>query len=461
VTASDPPGWWTRGRWSAFTAWHALAEHTLPYRPLDEIHALQRHRIRAIVRHAYETVPYYRDVMKAAGQHPADFNSAEDLRKLPLLSADQVAREPGRFLSSQYANGGSLALRSSGTAGRLRVIHYDPRALFLALAHGHRQRVVFRRFVGRASGYREMNVGRPGSIAESIRGFYESSAWVPRFVELSREAMSPSLPFEEAVARINAFKPDILMGYGSFLGALVRRARRDGVSVARPSLVVYGGDAMADDDRALIEEDWSVPVVSVYQAAEALHLAFQCELRRAFHVNHDHVTLDVIDERGVKVGPGETGIAVISNLTNYATVILNYCLGDLVTVGREPCPCGRTLPTIDRIEGRADDYVTLPEGRRLHALTVQSVLHRVDGVIQVQIVQETLDRFLLKVVYTGSDEWTAVGRRIVDTMGQIVGPCATVHVEQVNQLAVGPNLKVKAVISNVDERGGSCTPARA
>jgi phenylacetate-CoA ligase len=454
LTAPDPPGWWTRGRWTAFTAWHALAEDTLPYRPLDEIHAVQRRRIRAIVRHAYDTVPYYRDVMTAAGQHPSEFNSAEDLWKLPLLSGDQLAREPERFLSSRYAHGGSLALRSSGTSGRLRVIHYDPRALFLALAHGHRQRVVFRRFVGRTFGYREMNVGRPGSIAESIRRFYESSAWVPRMVELSRAAMSPSLPFEEAVARINAFKPDILMGYGSFLGALIRRARRDGVSVARPSLVVYGADQMADADRALIEEDWSVPVVSVYQAAEALHLAFQCELRRGFHVNHDHVTLDVVDERGVRVGPGETGNAVISNLTNYATVILNYRLGDLVTVGREPCACGRTLPTIDRIEGRADDCITLSGGERLHALTVQSAVHRVDGVIQVQIVQETLDRFLLKVVYTGSDDWTAVGRRIATAIGQIVGPQVTVHVEQVTRLAMGPNLKVKAVISNVEEPGG-------
>jgi phenylacetate-CoA ligase len=302
------PGWLTKTYWTAYTASHAWRDTNLPYWPADAIARIQRRRIRDIVRHAYETVPYYADVMKAGKLTPADFESAGDLAKLPLLSGDEVARDPARFLSRTFAGGRSLALRSSGTSGRLRTIHYCPRALCLAMAHGHRQRIVFERFVGHRFGYREMNASRTGSISETIRSFYESYLWVPRRIELSREMLPPSGTFAESVSRINAFKPDVMMGYGSFLGALFRRALRDEVALARPRLVVYGGDRLDDADRALIEEDWGVPVVSIYQAAEALHLAFQCEMRRGLHVNHDHVALGsstIVAETSAQAKPVE------------------------------------------------------------------------------------------------------------------------------------------------------------
>jgi phenylacetate-CoA ligase len=444
------PGRLTKTWWTAYTAAHALADARLPWLPARMIDAIQRRRIRAIVRHAYETVPFYSRAMRASGLKPSDIQDASDLSKLPLISGDDLARDPAGFLSTDFANGRSLPLRSSGTSGRLRTIHYDPRALFLAMAHGHRQRMVFRRFVGRRFGYREMNASRSGSISESIRGFYESSLWVPRGVDLSRQMLPPSQPFAETVSRLNAFRPDVIMGYGSFLGGLFRRAVHEGVVLARPRLIVYGGDGMADGDRSLIEHECGVPVVSIYQAAEALHLAFQCERREAFHVNHDHVVLQIVDGQGDPVQPGGTGRIVISNLTNRATVILNYLLGDLATLGRRPCPCGRTLSTIERIEGRADDYVVLPGGERLHALSVQSSVHRIEGVIQLQIVQEELRRFLLRVVYTGRAEWSGVSREIAATLGRMVGGDAIVEVERVDALAVGPSLKVKAVISHVD-----------
>ena len=141
-------GWLSKAYWNTFTLKHARDETKLPYRPMAEILALQNRRVRAIVAHAYETVPYYREVMNNAGQHPKDFSSAEDLAKLPVLTPDQLAREPERFLSRIHTDGRSLQLHSSGTSGRLRKIHYDAAALFLALAHGHRQRLVLAQFVG-------------------------------------------------------------------------------------------------------------------------------------------------------------------------------------------------------------------------------------------------------------------------------------------------------------------------
>jgi phenylacetate-CoA ligase len=440
-------GWFSKAYWNAFTLWHARDEGELPYRPPDEILALQNRRVRSIVAHAYETVPYYREVIDQAGLSLKDFQTADDLAKLPILTPNQLAREPERFLSHRYANGRSLQLHSSGTSGRLRKIHYDPGALFMALAHGHRQRLVLAHFVGRTLSYREMVSNRPGSIAFRIRDFYESYSWVPGNINLERRVLSPGDAFEDNVEKINAFQPDVLRGYGSYIGALFRRARELGLHIFRPRAVVYGGDRMADADRSLVEAEFGVPVLSTYQAAEALRIAFQCERQEGFHVSLDHTAVRVIDASGNPVSPGGSGEIVISNLTNRATVLLNYKLDDVVTLGREPCPCGRTLPTIERIDGRADDLIALPGGRLIHSLVVLAALHRVPGVIQVQLIQEALRRFLLRAVGIGALDREQAYRGLEAAMGATLGNDISVAIEWVDAIPPEAGGKVRAAIS--------------
>lgn len=440
--------WWHKAYWNAFILWHVRGEGRLPYRPLEEILTIQNRRVQAIVTHAYATVPYYREVMDQAGLQPSDFHTADDLARLPFLSGDQLARDPDRFLSRRYTNGRSLRLHSSGTSGRLRKINYDARALFLALVHGHRQRRVLAHFVGRRFGYREMVATRPGSIGSRIREFYESYSWIPQNVELTRSALSPGDHFETNVNRLNEVKPDVLVGYGSYLGVLFRRAWEEKLPIFRPKVVVYGGDCMAEADRLLLENEFHVPVYSSYQAAETLRLAFQCERRDGFHMSLDHVAVRVVDKDGNRVGPGETGEIVISNLTNRATVLLNYKLGDMVTLGSAPCPCGRTLPTIARIDGRADDLIALPNGQLIHSLVVLPSLHRVPGVIQVKLIQEDLQRFSLQVVCVGTVDWSQTCQELDTALRSILSHARTVNITRVDAIRPEPGDKVKAVISH-------------
>ncbi|MGH9958039.1 MAG: hypothetical protein ACREBC_13055, partial [Pyrinomonadaceae bacterium] len=290
--------WLRKAYWNAFTLWHVRGESGCPYRPLEALSAIQNRRIKAIVAHAYETVPHYRKIMDEARLRPRDFHTADDLARLPIVTGKDLALEPRRFLSSRYTNGESLKLQSSGTSGFAKEIFYDPAALFLALAHGHRQRLVLARFVGRKFGYREMKLARAASVSFQIRDFYESHSWVPRKVDLKRSAASPSDRFEDTVARCNEFKPDILRGYGSHLGALFRWAWEKNLHLFRPKVIIYGADRMPDVDRRLIETEFGVPVVSMYQAAESLRIGFQCERREGFHLSRDHAAVRVVDAEG-------------------------------------------------------------------------------------------------------------------------------------------------------------------
>ncbi len=140
----------TRLYWNAFTLWQARGERKLPYRPLAEILELQSRRVQAMVAHAYRHVPFYRDAMDQRGLKPGDFQTAADLAKLPLIDARIYFEEQPRFQADNFAPRAlRLNLDSSGTSGRAKQLRYEARALFLAMAQGHRQRIVYSRFSGK------------------------------------------------------------------------------------------------------------------------------------------------------------------------------------------------------------------------------------------------------------------------------------------------------------------------
>lgn len=162
--------------WSAFTAWQARGESTLPFRPIDEIRRIQTRRVRAMIRHAWANVPFYRRAMEERSLRPEDIASADDLARLPLIDGRLLADEPESLMPR--GGGGALRLESSGTSGRSKYIDYDSTALFLSRAQGQRQRAVIGHFAGSGFGYREVLIGRTNAVPEQIRNFYETRSWL-------------------------------------------------------------------------------------------------------------------------------------------------------------------------------------------------------------------------------------------------------------------------------------------
>jgi phenylacetate-CoA ligase len=253
---------------------------------------------------------------------------------------------------------------------------------------------------------------------------------------------------EDNIAAINSFKPDLIYGFGSYIGALFRLAHERRLPMHRPKLILYGADRMADFDRHFIETEVGLPVISGYQAAEALRIAYQCERREGFHINIDHTAVRVLDEGGNPVAPGEKGEIVVSNLLNRATVLLNYKLGDIVTLGHSACACGRTLPTIERVEGRTG-VIQLPEGGIMHESVLFENLQSIEGVVQVQVIQETLQSFCLHVVCQPGVDWPATRLRLEGAVRALLGSAVTQRIMRVDSIPREPGGKVRAFISRL------------
>lgn len=435
--------------WTGFTAWHGRQEKTLPYYPLEKLCEIQNRRVRAIVAHAYKAVPFYRKFMIKAKLRPDDFRTAADLEKLPLVTSGDFSRNPGQFNSSALSENNVLELETSGSTGRKRVIRHDFRAMFLARAGGHRHRVTLSSFVGCSLGYREVKAARHNGTGPVILEFYKAHSWVPKNIELKRKMAFPEDSFEQNIRVINDHEPDVIGGFGSYIGAIYQWAWMHGVRIHAPKVICYGGDALLEGNRRIIEEEYRIPVISRYQACEALNIAFQCEIGNGFHISMDQVALRIVDSEGNTLPPGRPGEIVVSNLINRATVLLNYRIGDLGQFSPQSCSCGRVLPAFALLQGRTDDLIALPDGNVVHESVVLSRLYSIAGVMMVQVIQKSLTDFLIKVVCGPGSGKKAVNAQLRKTFLEIIGKADGISllVEPVDFIPVEINGKFRSIIS--------------
>ena len=211
-----------------------------------------------------------------------------------------------------------------------------------------------------------------------------------------------------------------------------------------PRLWVYVGDMISTEGRRLAEQRFGVMLYSVYAAIEAGTIGFQCERRASFHLNLDLCATRLIDEEGRTVAPGESGEVVISGLDNRAMVLLNYRLGDRARLDPEPCPCGRTLSLLSRLEGRRSETIRLADGRQLTSLHLESVFAAELGqTLQAQVEQLEPGRLRWRVVPIPDSDRGELRRAFEERSRLGLGPDTRLEVDFVESISLTPDGKFR------------------
>ncbi len=463
VDAADRVNWSRRALNSAHLAVLARVERSVPFWPSERIERLQRHRLRAIIRHGYETVPYYRRVMDERGLRPGDFETADDLAKLSLLDSATVRLRPEQFVSTRVGTRSALALYSSGSPTHVRkLIYWDRAAALRRLAHHERDRVVLGRLVGKGVGQRQLIIGDQAAPPALLRELWDANLLLTQRV-VERHRLPSDLPFEAAARRINAIRPDVVFSPSGSYADRFFRFLADRRLAVPPSVWVYGGDMLSPGGRELIESTGCV-VYSTYQAVETGRLGFECERHEGFHLNVDLCPVRIVDEVSRDVPAGESGEVVVSNLVNRGTVLLNYRLDDRGALAAVPCPCGRSLPLLKRLEGRTSELVALADGRVISSLELEGRFRQeLRPTLQVQIVHPAPGHVRWRIVPFAGAGREALRRGLVERGPEVLGQGTRVEVEFVADIPRDPSGKFTRVVaagvaSPVDPSGSDEEP---
>jgi phenylacetate-CoA ligase len=199
-----------------------------PFLPEAKVGEIRDARLRAVVRHAAEAVPHYRDLFRELGIDPREIQSVDDLRRLPLLDKETVQRAPERFRPTPKGLRGE-PMPTSGSSGTPLTIFHDRAALLRYLSIGERAREPVRRLVGTRR-YRTVTIGHDSSIGERTRAYHRRATLLPQRPG-RRHVYLESAP-EHVAAMIDAQRPEVLAGYGHEDACHLRVVRADGVDAA-------------------------------------------------------------------------------------------------------------------------------------------------------------------------------------------------------------------------------------
>jgi len=336
--------------------------------PVEEIKKLQSEKLVKQVRHVYDNVPYYRDLMDKKGVTPDDVHGIEDLHKLPFLTkADLRDAYPYGLLAKPLSE--CVRIQStSGTTGRRVVAFYTQKdidlwedccARAIVAAGGTKEDVC-----QIAYGY-GLFTGGPGLNGGSHR------------VGCLTLPMS-SGNTERQIQFMNDLKATILCCTPSYAAYIGETLKEMGYKPEDLSLKagIFGAEPWTEEMRRGIEAALGIKAYDIYGLTETSGpgVSFECSEQTGMHVNEDHFLAEIIDpETGEVLPEGSKGELVFTSLDKEAFPLLRYRTRDICVLSRKPCSCGRTLIKMAKPMGRTDDMLII-RGVNVFPSQIETVL---------------------------------------------------------------------------------------
>jgi phenylacetate-CoA ligase len=387
----------------------------------DELRALQLQRLKWSLQHAYDNVPHYRRTFEAAGVHPAQLHSLEDLPRFPFTTKGDL-RENYPF--GMFAVPRERVVRvhaSSGTTGKPTVVGYtaqdiDTWATLMARSI-------------RAAG------GRPGDIVHVAYGYGLFTGGLGAHYGAERLGCTV-IPMSggqtpKQVQLIHDFKPDIIMVTPSYMLAIAEEFTRQGLDSRACSLAVgiFGAEPWTEAMRAQIESLMGLDAVDIYGLSEVMGpgVANECiETKDGAVLWEDHFYPEIVDPHtGRVLADGELGELVLTSLSKEALPIIRYRTRDLT---RLLPPTARSMRRMARIVGRSDDMLII-RGVNVFPTQIEELILKLPALAPHYVLELTregpLDSMTVHVEAAGSES-AAAARDLVQHVKAYVG--ISVHV---------------------------------
>ena len=353
----------------------------------EEIRAMQNEKLVKQVKHVYENVEYYRNLMDEKGVTPDDIKSVDDLHKLPFLTkADLRDAYPYGLLGTDLKN--CVRIHStSGTTGRRVVAFYTQRDIDLW------EDCCARAIV--AAGGSEEDVCQVAYGYGLFTGGFGLNGGSQKVGCLTLPMSSGNT--ERQIQFMQDLHATILCCTPSYAAYIGETMKEMGISPDDIDLKagIFGAEPWTEEMRRDIEKSLGIKAYDIFGLTESTGpgVAFECEEQSGMHINEDHFLAEIIDpETGEVLPEGSKGELVFTNLDKEGFPLIRYRTRDICVLSRKKCSCGRTLIKMTKPMGRSDDMMII-RGVNVFPSQIEAVLiksgYSVNYLIEVDRVNNT------------------------------------------------------------------------
>ena len=409
----------------------------------SEIEACQDEKLRGLIRHAYNHVPYYRNRLKALKIAPNDIRSRRDLEKLPILTKEDVRQNLDQLLADGVSPRDVIFKHTSGTTGKALHFYVSRDSVAFQWAVWWRHRLRFGLQPG--AWHANFTGKRVVPLAQQSPPYWRWNRPM-RQALLNMHHLTP-WKIGSVVEFLNAHSFEFYSGYPSIIHALALTAREAGLKLtSRPRAVVTGAENVLDFQRRDIAEFTGALLTDQYGCSEGCGNASHCPNL----VYHEDFEFGILE--GAERDPGDPARSILcTGFSSPAFPFIRYEVGDAgVWQGEaDGCSCGRQSRVLLRIEGRKDDYVITPEGARI--MRFDYIFKDALNVRESQVVQRHLGGVVVRVLrrpaYSQKDE-----EQIRRQFQLWISPALAVDFEYVDEIERERNGKFRAVVSCLSPR---------
>lgn len=338
----------------------------------------QLNGLKSTVKKVYENVDFYKKKFDELGIKPEDIQTIDDITKLPFtIKKDFRDTYPYGLFAEPLENINRIH-GSSGTSGKPTIVGYTKNDL------KNWGLIVARAIV--AAG------GKKSDVFHNAYGYglFTGGLGLHQGAE---ELGVITVPIsggntDRQITLINDLKPRGICGTPSYILSIVEKMEDMGIDPRETNLEygIFGAEVWSEEMRATLEKKLNIKAVDIYGLSEIMGpgVAVEChEEQNGLHIAEDHFYVEVIDKDTLQpVEDGESGELVFTSLQKEALPIIRYRTGDIASINREQCKCGRTTTRMSRIKGRTDDMIII-RGVNVYPSEMERVLLQVKGLVPV------------------------------------------------------------------------------
>lgn len=413
----------------------------------DELQALQLAKLRHLLVHCEEQVPFYRQHWARAGVSAHDLREVCDLRHFPVIDKETIRAHQDAMVATSW-KGRTLRKSTGGSTGQPFSFEYTRES------YERRMAVMMRGYAwaGWRQGERRLDVWgtdlTPGSALRRLKTRLHDQVLGRRVLscfQMTRDNLAAY------IRQIDAYQPLVIVGYTGALVELARWIERHGGARWTPHSVITAAEMLSQDQRTLLERSFRAPVFHTYGCREFMLIGAECECHSGYHLSADHLVIELTDPAGDAVAAG-TGQVTITDLHNFGMPFVRYLNGDLASTASAGtrCACGRSLPLMGAVEGRRLDVLTSPDGRIVPGEFFPHLMKDLPSIEFFQVRQTHEDR--LRILLVGqADRASDDIARLREQVARQTGPQMRVDIEWVDTIPLTPSGKRRVTIREVEQ----------
>lgn len=370
----------------------------------SELERFQQERLQALLKHAYENVPYYHKIFRELELKPQDIKNSDDLQKLPILTKEHIRNNLDDLTAKNYSKEELIPSATGGSTGEPMRFFIDKKWGIWNMAAAYREWSWAGYNLGDKIAYLW---GAPQDLSHQVELKTKILDLMHQRIMLDAFNMTEKT-LDEYVKILRKFKPKIINAYASAIYLMAQYMEKRGIGDIRPKAILTSCEMLFDYQRETIERVFGCEVFDYYSGRDTTLQAGECSEHSGYHLSIETGMVEFVKD-DEHVAPGELGKIIITDLSNYAMPFIRYEIGDLGVPSDDMCSCGRGLPLMEKVVGRSNDILFTSDNKIIvptfipylfypDCIYTEATIKQYQKIKQFQVIQKSKNELIVKII---------------------------------------------------------------